>query len=38
MRYTIIGKEQISLLYIPSETSDGSFITGRGWHHFSNDE
>lgn len=38
MRYTIISKGLISLLYIDNETSDGSFITGRGWHHFSNDD
>lgn len=38
MRYTIIGKGQISLLYIDHETSDGSLIIGRGWHHFINDD
>lgn len=38
MRYTVIDKGLISLLYITSETSDGSFIIGRGWHHFSNED
>lgn len=38
MRYEMIGDGQFSLLSVATETSDGSYIFGRGWHHLSNDD
>lgn len=37
MRYEMIGDGRFSLLSVIEETSDGSFIYGRGWHHLSNE-
>jgi hypothetical protein len=38
MRYEMIGDGRFSLLSVIEETSDGSFIYGRGWHHLSNED
>ena len=38
MRYEMIGDGRFCLLSVDSETSDGSFMIGRGWHHLTNDD
>ena len=37
MRYEMIADGRFSLLSVITETSDGSYVYGRGWHHLSNE-
>lgn len=37
MNYNIIGNSQISLLNSNYQTSNGSYVTGRGWRHLTNE-
>ena len=38
MRFEMIGDGRFCLLSVTEETSDGSFVYGRGWHHLSNED
>lgn len=38
MRYEMIGDGRFCLLSVAEETSNGSFLYGRGWHHLSNED
>ncbi len=38
MRYEMIGDGRFCLLSVAEETSNDSFLYGRGWHHLSNED